>query len=71
MAFSKQQIKDFTRKAKAQYGADGWKMLIVDVQRDVIAAQAFSVIRGQAAELVSVEACNALYTAMLEEAGLS
>lgn len=68
--WDKSQIKSFVREVRKETG-DGWDWLTPRVRKALMAERAFAVIRSQASESVKVEAMDALYEAMIREAGLA
>ena len=67
--WDKRQVKEFVKQVRKDCG-DGWKFLVPDIRKALIAERAFHVARGQAAESVSVDAMDKLYHDMMVEAGL-
>ncbi len=67
--FERRQVREFVRQAKAEAGA-GWAMLGAPLQRALVAKRALEVLGGQAADTIATATVNALFAAMLAEAGL-
>lgn len=64
------QAKTFVKQVRDSV-KDGWRFMVPAVQRALIEAKAFEVVRMQHAETVSTEAMNDLLVDMLEAAGLT